>query len=295
MAGSDSTKVVLAALIGNFLITVAKGVAAVVTGSGAMLAETIHSLADTGNQGLLLYGSKRAKRPPDAKHPFGYGSEKYFWAFIVALLLFSMGALFSLYEGVHKLRHPQELESVSWAVGVLIFAFVVEGRVFMVARREVRKVAGDIGFWRFFAESKDPSLPLVYLEDFGAMIGLVFAMIGIAGSSLFGWVYADGIATICIGLLLGAIAGVLLRRCHRLLIGESATIADARKILDIVHSVDGIGEVVELKTLQVGPQYLIVGLEVRVTGSLDVLDVLEERIRAEVPIAKYVAIEPATH
>jgi len=295
MAGHDSRKVVIAALVGNFIIAVAKGVAAVITGSGAMMAETIHSIADTGNQGLLLYGTSRSKRPPDAKHPFGYGSEIYFWAFIVALLLFSMGSLFSLYEGIHKLRHPQELDSVKWALGVLCFAFVVEARVFLVARRAIKKAAGEVGFWRFFTQSKDPALPLVYFEDFGAMIGLVFAGIGISGSAWFGWVYADAIATLCIGLLLGAIAVVLLQRCYRLLIGESATVEDLCTIREIVASVDGIGEIVELRTLQVGPQDLIVGLEIRVTGDLGVLDVLEAKIRAALPIAKYIAIEPATH
>jgi len=295
MAGSDSKKVVVAALLGNLIITVAKGIAAAVTGSGAMLAETIHSLADTGNQGLLLFGSRRAKRPPDARHPFGYGSEKYFRAFIVALLLFSLGALFSVYEGIHKLRHPQALDRVWWAIGVLVFAFLVEGRVFLVARKEVRKASGGAGFWKFFAESKDPALPLVYLEDLGAMIGLVFALVGVAGSAWLGWVYADGIATICIGLLLGGIAAVLLRRCHRLLIGEGATLEDARIICEVVESMPGIGEILELRTLQVGPQYLLVALEVRVTGDLEVLDVLEAKIRAALPIAKFIAIEPATH
>jgi cation diffusion facilitator family transporter len=294
MASSDSTKVVVAALTGNLLISVAKGIAAVATGSGAMLAETIHSLADTGNQALLLYGARRAKRPPDARHPFGYGSEKYFWAFIVALLLFSLGSLFSLYEGVEKLRHPGSLDSVGWAIGVLLFAFVVEARVFLVARREVRLAARGLTFWEFFARSKDPALPLVYLEDLGALIGLVLALLGMVGAAWLDWPYADGAATLAIGLLLGGIAGVMLRRCHRLLIGEAASAEDERAIRAVASEVDGIGEIVEMRTLQVGPQFLIVGLEVRVTGRLDALDVLEERIRAAVPIAKYVAIEPAT-
>ena len=181
-----------------------------------------------------------------------------------------------------------------WALGVLAFAFVVEGRVFLVASREITKVAGDVGFWVYFARSKDPALPLVYLEDLGALLGLGFALVGIVGSYWGGWPYADGLATLAIGVLLGAIAAVLLRRCHRLLIGESASRDDARKILEVVQRTDGIGEVIELKTLQLGPQSLLVGLELRVTGDLEVIDTLEEAIRAAVPTAKYIAIEPYT-
>jgi len=292
MAGANSTKVVFAALLGNLAVAVAKGVAAFITGSGAMLAETIHSLADSGNQALLLYGVRRSKRPADARHPFGYGSERYFWAFIVALVLFSLGALFSLYEGVHKLRHPAPIQSVWWAIGVLLVAMIIEGWTFSVARRELKKVMGTRGFWHYFGRSKEPSLPLVYLEDLGALFGLVIALIGIVASHWGGYVYADGIATCAIGLLLGVVAGVLLRRCHRLLIGEAASDEDARKILEVVHRVEGIGDLIELKTLQVGPQYIIVGLEVRLDGDMEAIDRLEEAIRAEVPMAKYIAIEP---
>ncbi|MHC4955861.1 MAG: cation diffusion facilitator family transporter [Planctomycetota bacterium] len=292
MAVGDSKKVVVAALVGNFVIAVAKGIAAFVTGSGAMLAETIHSLADSGNQGLLLYGDTRGKRPPDARHPFGYGSERYFWAFIVALVLFSLGSLFSIYEGIHKLQHPEKIRSVWWALGVLGFAAAVELKVFIVARREVKKIAGDVGFWTYFSKSKDPALPLVYLEDLGALLGLLFALVGIVASYWGGWVYADGLATLAIGVLLGGVAAVLLRRCHRLLIGEGASDEDGRKILEVVQAHDGIGEVIELKTLQIGPQSLLVGLEVRVTGDLKATDTLEEAIRAAVPTAKYIAVEP---
>ncbi|MHC4450061.1 MAG: cation diffusion facilitator family transporter [Planctomycetota bacterium] len=169
MAAGGSNKVVIAALLANAGIAVAKGIAAAVTGSGAMLAETIHSIADSGNQALLLYGIKRSKRPPDAKHPFGYGSERYFWAFIVALVLFSLGSLFSLYEGVHKLRHPEPIRNVGWAIGVLLLGIVLEGGSFLIAHREVTKMRGGRGFWEYFGGAKDPSLPLVYLEDFGAL------------------------------------------------------------------------------------------------------------------------------
>ena len=294
MAGADSKKVVLAALFGNLGVAILKGIAAFVTGSAAMLAETIHSIADSGNQGLLLYGVRRSKRPADARHPFGYGSERYFWAFIVALVLFSLGSLFSLYEGVHKLRNPAPVENVWWAIAVLGIAMCIEGATFYIARRELNKVMGTRGFWHYFARSKEPSLPLVYLEDLGALLGLVIALIGIVAAYWGGYVYADGIATCAIGVLLGGVAAVILRRCHRLLIGEAASDDDARRILEVIHRVEGIGDLIELKTLQVGPQYIIVGLEVRLEGELEALDRLEEAIRAEVPMAKYIAIEPYT-
>jgi cation diffusion facilitator family transporter len=292
MAGG-SNKVVVAALLANAGIAVAKGIAAAVTGSGAMLAETIHSVADSGNQALLLLGAKRAKRPPDARHPFGYGSERYFWAFIVALVLFSLGALFSLYSGIHKMVHPEPIESVGWAVGVLITGMFLEGASFVIAHRAVTKARAGRGFWHYFARAKDPSLPLVYLEDFGALVGLLVALVGVCLSKYAGIAIADGLATVLIGLLLGVIAIILARRCHRLLIGEAASPDDARAILAVAHECDGIDEVVELKTLQIGPEYIIVGLEIRLSGGPEAIDRLEAAIRERVPSAKYIAVEPA--
>ena len=293
MAAGNSTKVVVAALLANAGIAVAKGIAATVTGSGAMLAETIHSVADSGNQALLLLGAKRAKRPPDRKHPFGYGSEKYFWAFIVALVLFSLGALFSLYEGVHKLLHPEKLSSVGWAVGVLVTGLVLEGASFWIAHKEVAKARRGRDFWDYFAHAKDPSMPLVYLEDFGALIGLAVALAGVCLSHYGGYVWADGAATVCIGVLLGGIALIMFRRCHQLLIGEAGSPVDACEILEAADRVEGIGKVLELKTLQIGPEYLIVGLEVELLGGPEAVDQLEVEIRRRVPMAKYIAVEPA--
>ncbi|MHC4934237.1 MAG: cation diffusion facilitator family transporter, partial [Planctomycetota bacterium] len=221
MAAADSRKAVLTALFANIGVAIVKAIAAAVTGSGAMLAETVHSCADSGNQALLLLGARRAKRPPDERHPFGYGSERYFWAFIVALLLFALGALFSLYEGIHKLGHPEPLRQVGWAYVVLVIAMILEGGAFRVARRAVKAMGGDQGFWRFFLMSKDPAVPLIYLEDLGALLGLVIALSGVAASHLLGWIWADGVATLMVGALLGFIAGVLLFRIHKLLIGES--------------------------------------------------------------------------
>jgi cation diffusion facilitator family transporter len=294
MAAGDSKRVVMAALLANLGIAIAKGVAAVFTGSGAMLAETIHSLADSGNQALLLRGGRRSRRPPDERHPFGYGSERYFWAFIVAVVLFALGSLFSLFEGVHKLLDPHPLRQPAWAYCVLLVGLVLEGVSFRIALVEVRKVRGGRRFWPYFFESKEPALPLVFLEDLGALLGLCLALAGVAASHLLGWTWADGAATLAIGLLLGAIAAVLLVRCHRLLVGESATPQDLAAARAAAAGVDGIAEVVDLKTLQIGPEYLLVCLEVRIAGEDEELKVraVERAVRAAVPSAKYVSIEP---
>jgi cation diffusion facilitator family transporter len=269
---------------------VVKGIAAVVTRSGAMLAETVHSLADSGNQALLLLGAARAKRPPDRRHPFGYGSERYFWAFIVALVLFALGALFSIYEGVEKLLHPTRIRSAGWAYGVLGVSIVLEVLSFRVAHREVSIERRGRSFRRYFLETRDPSLPLVYLEDLGALLGLVFALGGVSLSHLLGWTLADGAATVLIGVLLGAIAVVLLARCHRLLIGEGASEEDEERIRAAVGSLAGV-LILDLKTLQLGPEYLVVGLEVRLDGAA--ASAVEAAVRAAVPHAKYVAVESA--
>ncbi len=294
MAAGNSKRVVMAALLANLGIAVAKGVAAAFTGSGAMLAETIHSLADSGNQALLLLGAWRAKRPPDRRHPFGYGSERYFWVFIVAVVLFALGSLFSLFEGVHKLLDPHPLRKPVWAYAVLIIGLVLEGASFRIAQIEVRKVRGSRRFWHYFFESKEPALPLVFLEDLGALLGLSLALVGVAASHLLGWIWADGAATLAIGLLLGAIAAVLLVRCHHLLVGESGTPEDIAAARAAAAGVDGIEEIVDLKTLQIGPEYLLVCLEVRIAGEDEERKVraVERAVRAAVPSAKYVSIEP---
>jgi cation diffusion facilitator family transporter len=294
VAHGDSNKVVVAALLANLGIAIVKGVAAVVTGSGAMLAETIHSVADSGNQALLLLGARRSRRPPDARHPFGYGSERYFWAFVVALVLFSLGSLFSLYEGVHKLMHPVAIRNAGWGYGVFGSALVLETLSFRVASQEVRRERRGRAFAQYFRESKDPSLPLVYLEDLGALLGLVLALLGFGGAHLLGWTWADGAGTLAVGVLLGGIAAVLLVRCHRLLIGESGSADDEQAIRAAVEGAGGVREVPDLRTLQLGPKFLLVGLEVRFAPGEDEpgrIRALEAAVRAAVPNAKYVAIE----
>jgi len=292
VATGDSRGVVVAALFANLGIALVKGVAAFATRSGAMLAETIHSLADSGNQALLLLGARRAERPPDARHPFGYGRERYFWAFVVALVLFALGALFSLYEGVHKLLAPAPLRNAPWAYGVLGASLVLELLSFRVARRELARVRGARSFGTFLFEGKDPALPLVYLEDLGAMLGLLLALAGVACSHLLGWHHADGAATVAIGLLLGAIAALLLVRCHRLLIGEGATAEDLARIRAAIEGVEGVSRLVDLKTLQIGPHDLLVSVDVAMAEPATTVRRIEEAVRAAVPSATYIAVEP---
>lgn len=293
MASGESRKVILVALFANLAIAIVKGIAAAVTRSGAMLAETIHSVADSGNQALLLLGLKRASRPPDASHPFGYGAERYFWAFVVALVLFSLGSLFSLYEGIHKLQHPEPIRSPAWAYSVLVIALVLDGNAWRVAAQAVRRARGDRPFWKYFYESKAPSLPLIYLEDAGAVLGIVIALLGVAAAHLLEWPLADGLATVGIGLLLGAIALVLFRRCHRLLIGESATAEDQAAIREAAAGVAGVAAVRDLRSLHVGPETLLVELEVEMEGGPETVRAVEAAVRARVPHARYISVEQA--
>ncbi len=293
MAAADSKKVVLAALTANLCIAVTKGVAAVITHSGAMLAETIHSVADSGNQALLLFGMSRAKRPPDKTHPFGYGSERYFWAFVVALVLFTLGSLFSLYGGVSKLLNPTPIRSVGWAYGVLLASMVFEAYAMYAATKAVNKERRGRSLWRFFVESKDPNLSVVFLEDAGALLGLVFALAGVSAAHILGWTWADGAATVAVGILLGAIAIALLIRCYRFLIGESASPEDQVHIQDAIDVVDGVKEVVSLKTIHLGPETLLISMEAKLTGGVETVRELEREIRSRIPHAVHVAIEPA--
>jgi len=294
MASGGSTRVVIAALLANLGIALTKGIAAALTGSAAMLAETIHSVADSGNQALLLLGAHRSRRPADARHPFGYGMERYFWAFVVAIVLFALGALFSLYEGVHKLLAPEPIQRVAWAYGVLLVALALESASFVVARREIRSVARGRTFLRFLFASKAPSVPLVFLEDLGALLGLLFAFAGVTGSHWFGWIRADAVATLLVGVLLACIAALLLVRCHRLLVGEAASEEDRQAILAATRSVEGVGRVAACKTLHIGPETLLVVLDLEFAGGLRTVLAVEAAIRARVPYATYISVEPAS-
>ena len=249
-----SRRAIIAALIANLGIAISKIAAAVITGSASMLAEAIHSLADTGNQGLLFLGGARSKKPADRAHQFGYGTERYFWAFVVALVLFSLGALFSLYEGVEKLRHPHSLESPAIAFVVLGLAVVLEGFSLRTAVRESQPHRHGLTWWQFIRRTKTPELPVVLLEDVGALLGLVFASIGLGLAVATGETRYDAIGSIAIGLLLGVIAVVLATEMKSALIGESADPVVDASIRTAIESGVEVRRIIHLRTLQLGPE-----------------------------------------
>src|SRR3954469_23501259 len=230
MSSAGSRRAVIAALLANLAIAIAKFVAFAITGAAAMLAEAIHSVADTGNQALLLLGSRRAQREADEQHPFGYGRDRYFYAFVVALVLFSIGSLFSLYEGIEKLRHPHHIDAPAVALGVLGVAIVLEAFSFRTAVVESQKEKSKDQSWvKFVRRAKAPELPVVLLEDTAALLGLLFAVFGVSMAVLTGEPRWDGVGTLAIGALLGAVALILAIEMKSLLIGESATRADVEK------------------------------------------------------------------
>jgi cation diffusion facilitator family transporter len=298
MAGSHGARAVVAAALANVGIAVAKFVGFLVTGSSALLAETIHSVADTGNQGLLLLGRARARREADAEHPFGYGRERFFWAFVVALVLFSLGSLFALFEGIEKLRHPHELDSPLVAVGLLVFAIVLESWSFRTAIHESRPIKGDLGWWTFIRRSKNPELPVVLLEDFGALVGLVIALVGVGLVELTDNADFDAVSTLGISVLLGTIAVTLAVEMKSLLIGESASAADVARIRDAIGRTPGVRRLIHLRTLHMGPEELLVAAKIELDPDLTfaevaaTVDATEAAIRQAVPIARVVYLEP---
>ena len=223
MSAEGSTRAILAALLANAGIAVAKFVGFLITGSSSMLAESVHSVADTSNQGLLLLGQRQSRKEADPLHQFGYGRSRYFYSFVVALVLFSLGSVFALYEGYHKISHPSELTSPIVAIVILVLAIGLEGYSFRTAVKESRPLKGSGSWWRFIRTSRNPELPVVLLEDSGALVGLVFALLGVGLTVLTGNPVWDGVGTVAIGVLLGVIAVVLMVEMHSLLIGEGAT------------------------------------------------------------------------
>ena len=266
MAAHSSNHIVVLALGANLAIACAKFAAYMWTGSSAMLSEAIHSLADTSNQGLLLYGTHRANRPPDARHPFGYARELYFWSFVVAILLFSLGAGFSLYEGFKKLYHPHAITNPAINYVVLIIAMGLEGIALRAALREFNRRRGDAPALDALRRSKDPALFTIVLEDLAAMFGLVIAFVGVALSHLLGWHAADAIASIAIGLILATVATFIAIEVKALLIGEAAhdrVQAGVRAIIEDVDRSDGhIVGINEIRTLQMGPNAVLVAASV---------------------------------
>ncbi len=286
MAASGSKKVVIAALIGNFLIAISKFTASAYTGSSAMLSEAIHSLVDTINQALMLYGLKQADRPADAKHPFGYGREIYFWAFVVAMLIFGVGAGVSIYEGIEKLKHPTSMRNFVVNYIVLGAAFVFEAAAWWVAFKEFCRQKGSGGYFKAVRASKDPTVFTVLFEDTAAMAGIIVAFTGIALAQATGMAWLDGAASLIIGMILAAVAGFLSFECKGLLIGESASQPVIDGIRALVSSYAGQASVNELLTMHLGPQDVLVNISLDFTDSLSSADVeklvseLEQRIKA---------------
>jgi cation diffusion facilitator family transporter len=297
MAAPSSRKVIFAALAGNTLISVTKFAAAAYTGSSAMLSEGIHSLVDTGNQFLLLYGMKRAARPADAAHPFGYGAEIYFWTFVVAILIFAVGAGVSIYEGLHKLQDPRPLSNVYINYIVLSAAVVFEAGAFGIAFVEFRKTSRGEAMLGAIRRSKDPTVFTVLFEDTAALLGLLVALVAIALAQGLAMPVLDAVASIVIGIILGTTAVFLAYETKGLLIGEAASKAVVEGIERIVRRQRGIRRVNELLTMHVGPQDILVNLSVDFADELDSEDVeaavsaLEAEIKGKFPNVSRVFIE----
>lgn len=263
-----------------------------------MLAEAIHSVADTSNQALLLLGGKRAKREATPQHPFGYGRERYFWSFVVALVLFALGSLFALYEGVEKIRHPHEVESLTVAVVILVAAIALEFYSFRTAIKVGRDQKGDKSWWAFIRHSRSPEVPVVLLEDAGAMFGLILALLALAISQITGDPVWDGIGTLTIGVLLGVIAIVLAVEMKSLLIGESATAESRRKIETAISSHSAVDSLIHMRTMHIGPEDLLIAAKIEFADGLayeglaTAINELEADISAKVPEAGSIYIEP---
>lgn len=298
MAANGGTKAIVAALAANLTIAVLKFVAFVLTMSSSMLAEAIHSVADSGNQMLLLLGGKRAQRAASPEHPFGYGRERYIYAFIVSIVLFSVGGLFALYESWEKFQHPHAIEGGFWWVplAVLLGAIVAESFSFRTAIHESNPLRGHQSWIKFIRNAKQPELPVILLEDFGALLGLIFALFGVSLTLITGDGLWDAAGTGMIGLLLVAIAVVLAVETKSLLLGESATKEDNARITEAIES-DGT-RIIHLKTMHLGPEELLVAAKISVgvadTGQeiAKAIDDAELRIRAAVPIARVIYLEP---
>jgi cation diffusion facilitator family transporter len=294
----DSQKAIVAALAANLGIAVAKFVGFALTGSSAMLAEGVHSVADTSNQALLLRGQAAAKRSADQQHPFGYGRSRYFYAFIVALVIFLLGAVFAIFEGVAKVREPHALENPWIGVAILGVAVLLEGYSFLTAFGESRKSMGGQSLWQFIRHTRNPELPVVLLEDSGALIGLVLALSGVGLTLVTGDPVWDGLATLCIGVLLAVIALVLIVEMGSLLIGEGATPDQQRRILRALCESPEIERVIHCRTLYLGPEELLVAAKVAVSGNADLatvthaVDAAEARLRGLVPEIDLIYIEP---
>ena len=293
-----SRRAIVAAFLANMGIALAKLLAFAVTGASSMLAEAIHSIADTGNQGLLMFGSHRSKKPPDERHPFGHGTARYLWAFIVALVLFSVGGLFAIFEGIEKLVHPHTLDSPGWAIGVLLVAAVLESLSLRTARKEARPFLHGQSMLSFIRRTKNPELPVVLLEDSGALVGLFFALVGVVLAAVTGNGRYDAVGSLAIGLLLVAIASLLATEMSSLIVGESASPSEVAALEDAIQRGPNVTRLIHLRTLHLGPEDVLVAAKVEFDAALtvvalaDAIDGTEVEIRRALPEARLVFIEP---
>jgi len=297
-SGSPGTKAIVTAFLANLGIAVAKFVGFLFTGAASMLAESIHSVADTGNQALLLLGGRRARRLPDDAFQFGYGRERYFWSFVVALVLFSLGSLFAVFEGVEKIRHLEPIESPAWAFGILGIGILLETWSFRTAIRESQPLREGRSWWHFVRTARIPELPVVLLEDLAALIGLILALSAIAIAVVADAPVWDGIGTLGIGVLLGVIAAILAVEMKGMLIGESAPPETHAKISAAIASSPAVRRLIHMRTQYLGPDNLLVGAKVEFGDNLtgaslaDAIDDIERRVREVVGHARPIYIEP---
>ena len=297
MAGTDSTRAILFALGANFAIAVAKGVAAWFTHSSAMLAETVHSLADCGNQLLLLLGMRQARKPPSPEYPLGHGKAVYFWSFLVAVMLFSVGGMFSLYEGIHKLQDPTPLKQWWWAAGVLVFGIVAEGISMRACLQEVAKVRGDRSLWQWFRGSRQSELVVIFGEDLAALFGLCFALAAVLLSVATGNPVWDALGTVAIGVLLIVVAVLVAIEVKAMLIGQSIDPRRQAQVRAFLEARPEIANVISLITLQLGSE-VMVSVQARMREStdvralLDAIDEVERGLKREFPEVRWSFFEP---
>ena len=293
-----SRTAVLAALGANASIAVLKFVAFLFTGAASMLAEAIHSVADTGNQVLLLLGGQRAARAATPEHPFGHGRERYFWAFIVALVLFLLGSVFAIQHGIHKLAHPEPLTNAAWAIVVLIGSMLLESYAFLTAVRAAQRERGDASWSEFIRRAKSAELPVILLEDFGAMTGLTIALLCVGLALWTGNPVWDAVGSLAIGVLLGIIAIVLAVEMHSLLIGESASPRRLEALRARIDAHDQVRRVIHMRTQHLGPEELLVGAKVEFDAALSApqiaaaIDEIEADLREREPAARIIYLEP---
>jgi cation diffusion facilitator family transporter len=298
MSASGGTTAIIAALLANVGIALVKLLAWAVSGASSMLAEAVHSLADSGNQLLLLIGGRASRKRADSKHPFGYGRERFVYAFVVSIILFSVGGVFALYEGFEKLAHPHPLEAWWLPVGVLIAAVGLESFSLRTAIRESNPLRGSASWIEFVRHAKAPELPVVLLEDVAALIGLVFALFGVGLTALTGNPVFDSLGTLAIGGLLITVAVILALETKSLLVGEGATVEDVAAIEAAIVAGGEAEGIIHMKTLYLGPDELMVGAklafaaETRFAEVAQAIDAIESRVRASVPAARVIYIEP---